>query len=170
MASLTGIRVVSAIGFAISVGVLVLVGWIAPDEGLTGVSLHQAISLAAVFMAAPIAVWLAPKNPQNLVSVGGGWFAAGAATMLGGNTLMAVAIPYGLLIFLFGAGQEPPLTSRLVGRLLLTAGALIVAVIWAHDSGALTGIGALVLAAAVAGSSAFNSVAFRACRGERPRQ
>lgn len=100
---------------------------------------------------------MAPADPQNLVSVGGGWVAAGAATMLGGNVLMAVAIPYGFLILLLGAAQRPPLTARVVGRVLLIAVALIVAVGFAIDTGALTGLGAFVLAAAVAGSSVLGS-------------
>jgi len=149
--------VASAIGFAISIGVLILVGWIAPDDGATGISVRQAIALAVVFMAAPIAAWIAPRDPVNLVGVGGGWVVAGAATMMGGNVLMAVAIPYGFLILSLGAAQRPPMTTRVVGRLLAIAVALIFAVGFAIGTGVLTGIGAFVLAAAVAGSAALGS-------------
>jgi hypothetical protein len=154
--SVKGIRVVAAIGLAVSIGVLFLVGW-APDDGPTGVSLRQAIALAVVFAAAPTAVWLAPTDSHNVVSVGGGWAAAGGATMLGGNVLMAIAIPYGLLILWLGAAHRPPLTARLVARLLLTVVTFIVAVVCALGTGVATGIGAFMLATIVAGSSLFGS-------------
>ena len=154
--SVIGVRVVAAIGVAISIGVLFVVGW-APDNGPTAVSLRQAIALAVVGAAAPVAVWLAPADPDSLVSVGGGWAAAGAATMLGGNIFMAIAVPYGLLILWFGAAHRAPLNARLFGRLLLTAVALIVAIGCALGTGVATGIGAFVLAIAVAGSSLLGS-------------
>jgi hypothetical protein len=153
--SVKGIRVVAAIGLAVSIGVLFLVGW-APD-GPTGVSLRQAIALAVVFAAAPTALWLAPTDSHNLVSVGGGWVAAGGATILGRNVLMAIAIPYGLLILWLGAAHRPSLTARLVARLLLTVVTFIVAVVCALGTGVATGIGAFMLATIVAGSSLFDS-------------
>lgn len=86
-------RWASVLGFAISIGVLVLVGWISPDEGATWASLRQGVAIAVVFAAAPLAVWIAPTDPLNLVSVGGAWFVTGAATMQGGNVLMALSSP-----------------------------------------------------------------------------
>lgn len=144
------------IGLAIALGAVVLVGW-APDGGSTDVSLGQAVALGVVFAAVPVAVWLAPSDPQNLVAVGGGLAVTGAATMLGGNVLLGAAIPYGFLILWLGARQRPPMTPRLAARLLVTAVALMVAVGCAILPGVLTSLGAFVLATVVAGSSVLGS-------------
>lgn len=53
---------------------------------------------------------------------------------------------------------QVPVGARLVGRLLLTAVALIVAVGCALGTGVATGIGAFMFATAVAGSSLLGSV------------
>ncbi|GBD84256.1 hypothetical protein BMS3Abin02_00646 [bacterium BMS3Abin02] len=146
-------RIAAAVALAVSVGVFVLVGLIAPDHGPTRISMRQGIALAAVFAAPPIGVLISPVNAASMVALGGAMFVAGAATTPGGNLLGPIMMAPGLLLLLVGASHRPPLTAALIGRFLLYAIALVVGVVLALGTGVLTGLGALLVAAVVASST-----------------
>jgi hypothetical protein len=100
------------------VGVLVLVAFIAPDDGIDASSLQQGIGLAATVAAVPAALVLRPVEPSRGVALGGAMALAGFSMTFGGNLiglLMAIA---GVAILLAGASQQPSLTLGLVMRLV----------------------------------------------------
>lgn len=114
----TPLRVWAVLGLLLAVSVLVLVTFIAPDDGIDASSLQQGIGLAATVAAVPVALLLRPVEPWRRVALGGAMALAGFSMTFGGNLiglLMAIA---GLAILLAGASQQPSLTLGLVVRLV----------------------------------------------------
>lgn len=112
------LRVSAVLGLLLAVGVLVLVAFIAPDDGIDASSLQQGIGLAATIAAVPVALLLRPAEPWRGVALGGAMALAGFSMTFGGNLiglLMAIA---GISILLAGASQRPSLTLGLVVRLV----------------------------------------------------
>lgn len=123
------LRVWAALGLLLAVGVLVLVAFIAPDDGIDASSLQQGIGLAATIAAVPVALLLRPAEPWRGVALGGAMALAGFSMTFGGNLiglLMAIA---GVAILLAGASQQPSLTLGLVVRLVVYA-ILLGAAMW----------------------------------------
>lgn len=112
------LRGVAAFGLLVALGILILVVFVGPGDGLDPSSLQQGIAIAIVVAAAPVAVIVRPVDASRVVSLGGAMTIAGVATMFGGNLaglLMAIS---GLPILLVGAAREPPISWGLVGRLV----------------------------------------------------
>jgi len=146
-------------GFDILVvgGVFLLVAVVAPDRGITAISLRQGLALAIVFAAAPIAALARDTDLATVVALGGGMTVAGTATTAGGNLLGFVMAFCGLLLVLVGGFSQPTLTAGMIGRLLLYAITLSAAVWLALGTMALSGIASLILAVAVATSTRWGS-------------
>lgn len=122
------LRLWAALGLLLAVGVLVLVAFIAPDDGIDAASLQQGIGLAATVAAVPVALLLRPIGPWRPVALGGAMAVAGFSMTFGGNLiglLMAIA---GIAILVAGASQQPSLrlgfVLRLVGYAILLGAAM----------------------------------------------
>jgi hypothetical protein len=112
------LRVWAVLGLMTALGVLVLVAFIAPDDGFDASSLQQGIGLAATVAAVPGALLLQPVEPWRGVALGGAMALAGFSMTFGGNLigmLMAIA---GVAILLAAGSQQPSLTLGLVVRLV----------------------------------------------------
>lgn len=121
------LRWAAVFGLIVAAGVFALVALVAPDRGPDASSLQQGAAIAVVIAAVPVATIIRPVDAARVVSLGGAMAAAGLGTMFGGNLaglLMAVA---GVPILLVGAYQEPRISSGLVGRLVVYAVLLILA-------------------------------------------
>ena len=89
--------------------------------------MQQGTAIAVVIAAVPVAAIIRPVDASRVVSLGGAMTATGLGTMFSGNLaglLMAVA---GVPILLVGGYQEPRISSGLVGRLVVYAVLLILA-------------------------------------------
>jgi hypothetical protein len=142
------------LGLILAVGILVVVGFIAPDSGGDTSSLQQGVGLAAAVAAVPVAILLRPADPNRVVSLGGAMTLAGLTTMFGGNLVGPPMAIVGIAILLVGASQQPPITLGLVVRL---AGytVLLGFALWLSlgEPMPLLVLGSVLLAATVATSS-----------------
>ncbi|MGH8916522.1 MAG: hypothetical protein ACRDZM_18650 [Acidimicrobiia bacterium] len=139
-------RIVAILGVVVAGGVFVLVAAVAPDAGAGPSTIRVGIALAALFAAGPVAALAPGAGPALLVSLGGGMIVAGAATTPGGNFLGPLLALSGLLLLWVGASDEPPLSSRVVIRLLFYA-VLLGGGMWlAIDTESMTWIAAILLA------------------------
>jgi hypothetical protein len=112
------LRVWAIGGLLLAVGVLVWLGFLAPDNGVDASSLQQGIGLAATVAAVPAALLLRPSEPWRGVALGGAMALAGFATTFGGNLIGLLMAATGVAILLASASRRPALTSGLVARLV----------------------------------------------------
>jgi hypothetical protein len=148
------LQAVGLLGLLLAVGILVVVGFIAPDSGVEASTLLQGVGLAAAVAAVPVAILLRPADPGRVIALGGAMTVAGLSTMFGGN-LVGLPMPIvGTAILLVGASQQPPITLGLVVRLTGHAVLLGLAV-WLSlgETTVVLVVASVLLAAMVATSS-----------------
>jgi hypothetical protein len=73
-------------------------------------------------------------------------FVASAVMMMGGNTPLLFMAACGFLLLLAASVQDAPVTPGVIFRFVLLAVALIAGLYLAHDSGLITGLGAVATA------------------------
>lgn len=121
--------VLAVLGLLLAAGILVFVGFVAPDNGVDASSLQQGIGLAAAVAAVPVAMLLRTVDQSRGVALGGAMILAGLSTMFGGNLVGLLMAILGVAILLESASQQPHLTLGLVVR-LVGYGILLGAALW----------------------------------------
>jgi hypothetical protein len=121
------LRWAAAFGLIVSAVLFGLVALVAPDRGADASSLQQGAAIAVVIAAVPVATIIRPVDASRVVSLGGAMTAAGIGTMFGGNLAGLVMAIAGVAILLVGVYKEPRISTGLVGRLVVYAVLLILA-------------------------------------------
>jgi len=121
------LRWAAAFGLIVAVGIFGLIALVAPDRGADASSLQQGVAIAVVIAAVPVATIIRPVDASRVVSLGGAMTTAGIGTMFGGNLAGLVMAIAGVAILLVGVYQEPRISTGLVGRLVVYAVLLILA-------------------------------------------
>lgn len=143
-------RLTAGAGLLVAVGVSILVGWVAPDDGATSISVRQGLAYGLVFAASPLGVLVARVPARAAAALGGGMTVAGAATMPGGNLVGGVMLATGFVILLTGtAAGTDGITRALLVRFVSTALLLFAGVVLALGVSPIGGAAAAVTAGVV---------------------
>lgn len=113
------LRVFGVLGLLLAVGVLIFVGFAAPDDGVSSTSLQQAFALALVTAAVPLAILFGHPDPARVVSLGGAMTIAGLATIAGVNFVGLLMSILGFALMLVGASRTPALSLGIAARLIV---------------------------------------------------
>jgi hypothetical protein len=146
------LRWAAAFGLIVAVGIFGVIALVAPDRGADALSLQQGVAIAVVVAAVPVATIIGPVDASRVVSLGGAMMVAGVGTMFGGNLAGLVMAIAGVAILLVGVYQEPRISTGLVGRLVVYAVLLILAM-WLTGDTTLAMKAVAVLFAAIVGTS-----------------